>query len=193
MPRRLFWPVRSPVIRWPVRFEAAELLDVDVDQLARALALVAPHRLGRLQRRDTVEPEPAQHTADGGGRHADIARNLMPGEALAPQGLDPFHRSARRRTMQAVRARRAILHPRHAVAGISGEPLPDRPRADACGSCGGLRRLPALHLPNQSLSTHRRQTGILVKVHPVLSSDSEASQPQPPRSGPNAQPIESSP
>ena len=32
--------------------EAAELLDVDVDQLAGLLALVAAHRLGRLERRE---------------------------------------------------------------------------------------------------------------------------------------------
>jgi hypothetical protein len=38
--------------------EAAELLDVDVDQLAGTLALVAPHRFGRLQRRDAVQAEP---------------------------------------------------------------------------------------------------------------------------------------
>ena len=29
-------------------FEAAELLDVDVQQFARLVTLVAPHRLGRL-------------------------------------------------------------------------------------------------------------------------------------------------
>jgi len=32
-------------------------------------------------------------------------------------------------------------------------------------SCGGLRRLPALDLPDDSLSTDRRQSGILVNVH----------------------------
>src|SRR5436309_6075630 len=31
------------------------------------------------------------------------------------------------------------------------------PRADACGSCGGLRRLPALDLPSNQLSTMPRQ------------------------------------
>ena len=37
--------------------EAAELLDVDVDQLAGLLALVAAHRLGRLQGAEPVEAQ----------------------------------------------------------------------------------------------------------------------------------------
>jgi hypothetical protein len=36
------------------------------------------------------------------------------------------------------------------------------------GFADGLRRLPALNLPYNSLSTVRGQTGILVHVHPVL-------------------------
>jgi peptide/nickel transport system substrate-binding protein len=64
--------------------------------------------------------------------------------------------------------------------------------ANACGLCGGLRRLPALDLPHQPLSTNRRQTGILVDVRPVLSLDTEASQAQRPRFGPDGQPVESS-
>jgi hypothetical protein len=49
------------------------------------------------------------------------------------------------------------------------DPFARGARADACGSSSGLRRLPSLkdgaHDP---LSTARRQTGILVDVHPVL-------------------------
>ena len=36
--------------------EAAELFDIDVDQLAWLLALIAAHRNCRLQRADPVEP-----------------------------------------------------------------------------------------------------------------------------------------
>jgi hypothetical protein len=39
--------------------------------------------------------------------------------------------------------------------------------ADACAFGDGLRRLPALHLPHNPLSTARRQPGILMHVHPV--------------------------
>ena len=61
----------------------------------------------------------------------------------------------------------------------------------SCGACDGLRRLPAQHLHHDPLSTERRQTGILVDVHPVLRRLAEASQLQRPRSGPDGQPVES--
>jgi hypothetical protein len=54
-------------------------------------------------------------------------------------------------------------------------PLANRPRADACGFSDGLRRLPALDLPYNPLSTARRQPGILMHVHLVLPLESEAS------------------
>jgi hypothetical protein len=38
-------------------FEAAELFDVDMDQFAGALALVAANRLDRIERLDTIEAE----------------------------------------------------------------------------------------------------------------------------------------
>jgi hypothetical protein len=45
---------------------------------------------------------------------------------------------------------------------------------------------------DDSLSTDRRQSGILVNVHPVLLWNTEALQLQSPRSGPGRQPNESS-
>jgi hypothetical protein len=40
--------------------ELSEFLDVDVDHLARPFALVAAHRLGRLQRAQLVDAQPLQ-------------------------------------------------------------------------------------------------------------------------------------
>src|SRR3954466_14746282 len=59
--------------------EAAELLDVDVDELARLRALVAANRLGRLERRETVEAKPLEDAADGGGRDPGLNRDLLAG------------------------------------------------------------------------------------------------------------------
>src|SRR5262245_20157121 len=56
----------------------------------------------------------------------------------------------------------------------------------------GLRRLPALDLPHNPLSTARRQPGILMHVHPVLRWNLKLQQPQLPRSEPRGQPTESS-
>src|SRR5947209_4501436 len=91
-----------------------------------------------------------------------------------------------------MRAGRAVLQARQSFAAISRNPLANRPRADACGFGNGLRRLPALDLPYNPLSTARREPGILVHVHPVLPRIAEASQLQLPRSGPGGQPNESS-
>ena len=41
----------SPVMRCPTGADAAELLDIDMDELAGMLALIAAHRFGRLQGR----------------------------------------------------------------------------------------------------------------------------------------------
>ena len=58
--------------------ELTELFDVDVDELARLLALIAPDRLGRLQRTELVETAPPQDAADGGGRDRDLAAICSP-------------------------------------------------------------------------------------------------------------------
>ena len=51
----------------------------------------------------------------------------------------------------------------------------------------GRRRLPAQDPSNNSLSTNRRVTGILVNLHPILPRDREIPQ------GPDGQPIEFTP
>ena len=45
--------------------EAAELLDIEVDQFAGMLAFVAADRLGGFERLETVEAEAPQDAADG--------------------------------------------------------------------------------------------------------------------------------
>jgi len=61
-------------------------------------------------------------------------------------------------------------------------PFSNGPRADAYGLRDGLRRLPALDLQYNPLSTARRQPGILMHVHPVLRWNLKLQQPQLPRS-----------
>ena len=80
----------------------------------------------------------------------------------------------------------------HSHAQSSPITAANRPRADACGFGDGLRRLPALDLPYNPLSTARRQPGIFMHVHPVLPRNPKLRQPQLPRSEPDGQPNESS-
>ncbi len=65
--------------------DPAELFDVEVDQLAGMLALIAAHRRYELEGLELVEPQAPQDAADGGWRNADVCRDLLAGEALAPQ------------------------------------------------------------------------------------------------------------
>jgi hypothetical protein len=50
----------------PYLVELAELFDVDVDELARPIALVTARRLGRLECAQPVEADALEDTADGG-------------------------------------------------------------------------------------------------------------------------------
>jgi hypothetical protein len=53
--------------------DSSKLLDIDMDELAGLLALVAPNWFGRLQRRETVDAKAAQNAADSGPRHTESA------------------------------------------------------------------------------------------------------------------------
>src|SRR6201987_1249792 len=86
----------------------------------------------------------------------------------------------------------AVVQSCQSFSAISINPLANGPRADACAFGDGLRRLPALHLPNNPLSTARREPGILMHVHPVSPRNLKLQQPQLPRSKPDGQPTESS-
>ena len=68
--------------------EAAEFLDVDVDELAGVFAFVAAHRLGRIEVTHTREPGLAQDAADGCRRQAQVFGDLLAAQALAAQGDD---------------------------------------------------------------------------------------------------------
>jgi hypothetical protein len=67
--------------------DAPELLGVEVDQLARAFALVAHDRRLLIKRRQPVQTQPAQNPANRGHRHAELAGDLRPAHPLPPQPL----------------------------------------------------------------------------------------------------------
>src|ERR1043165_7772179 len=85
--------------------EASELRDVDMDELAGMLALVAADRLSRLERFHLADSEPPQHAADGSGRRADGQGDPLAGPALAAKRLNALDHRHWSRTAQPVRAR----------------------------------------------------------------------------------------
>src|SRR5260370_25730658 len=71
------------------------------------------------------------------------------------------------------------------------DPFGDRPRCGVELARGGGFAQSRFHTPHHGLSTFRRQGSILVGVHLVSPWNTEASQPQLPRFGPDGQPPES--
>lgn len=74
--------------------EAAELLDVDVDQLAGLRAFVVLHWRGRFEIADVVQAVPTQHSADSGRRDGQITGDLLTAQALPTQGQNGVLRLA---------------------------------------------------------------------------------------------------
>lgn len=94
--------------KWVARFKAEgleglkdrssrphRLRQPTVDQFAGMLTLVAADRLGGFEGFNPIEPEAPENTADGGRRHPELGGNLLAGEALPAQGLDPFDHGCR--------------------------------------------------------------------------------------------------
>ena len=162
---------RRPVTRWPAPLDAAELLDVDVDQLAGPRALVAVGRLGRLQPRALAQPDPLQAPPRP-------SRAASPGTSAISAPVIRSRRSARspRRappacgagSTAAPRSDRAVparprrgsapthfAHVRSLTPAASAASASDHP----CSSTRSDHRPPALR-------TERR---VSVKLHPVSS------------------------
>jgi hypothetical protein len=84
------------------------------------------------------------------------------------RGLDLLDHRLRRRLTQPMGPRAAVLQADQAFPVEAVDPLARCARANASGFAGGLRRLPAENHFDETLSTERRQAGILVDVHSAL-------------------------
>jgi len=163
----------STVARDPVAdaVDSAELFDIDVDEFTRVFAFVAAHRLGRFQSAQLVQVQALQNATDGRRRDPCLGRDRLAGQPLAPKGFDPLDHRLRRRSIQPSGPRAAVRQAGKSFSLVAFHPFAHRPRADAYGFADSLRRLPARHLAHDPLSTMRRETGILVNVHPVSPRD----------------------
>ena len=146
--------------------DPTELLDVDVDQLARVLALVADDRGLGLEGGEAVEAEAAERQPDRRSGQAKLAGNGRTGAALAAQRLDAGGDLGGLPGRAAVRSGGAVAQAGLALGGMAVAPLADRLGRDAlrrrhCGN--GPAAGQALH--NQH-STMRCGPGILMAVHP---------------------------
>jgi hypothetical protein len=149
--------------------DAAELLGVDVEQLAGAGALVANHGRPGLEGGEAAEAEAAQRQADGRAGPLQAARDLRPGQALAAQALDRGGDLGGQPAGRAGGRRAAVVE-----GALAARPPPRQPLVRGAhrhpGGQGGVLDPPAMlaHPRRQKDSTMHRHARILVNVHPGL-------------------------
>jgi hypothetical protein len=133
----------APVDAMPgAALDAPELLDVDVNELAWALALVA---LGGLQPEpaEPAHPDPGQNARDRRAGHVQDLGDLGAAETQPPQRRDRLDPPLVGAIGDQTRRRAAIHQPQITLDAIARDPLRARPRAHLSGR-GGLCHRPAL-------------------------------------------------
>src|SRR5512143_1425553 len=114
------------------RADPPQLLDIDMDELARLLPLIAADGL-RLQSAQFAQAQPTQNAADSGRRDADLGRDLLTRPALTAQLTNFFNDVFWRRSTQPMWSRAAVTKPDETCGAVPGHPFANGPRADACG------------------------------------------------------------
>jgi hypothetical protein len=100
--------------------EAGQLLDVDVEELARARVLVAVRRLERLEPRALAEADPLQDRGDGRERHRQDRGDLGGRHPQPPQQLDRPHPLGGRPPRDPSRGRGTIAQTSSPLGPIAG-------------------------------------------------------------------------
>jgi hypothetical protein len=103
--------------------DSTELLDVDVDQLAGALSLVAIRRFGRLEPAALPKADPQEHGRDGRKCHPEYLSDLRRGKPQPAKCRDRDDTRLRRATRHAMRRRGAVEQPELALCAVASYPL----------------------------------------------------------------------
>ena len=156
--------VASDAVAGPL--DARELFDVQVDELARALAFVAMDRRRRIEQGETVEMVAPQEPRDGGPGERRLARNLEPGQPVVAQRQDDGHLRGRGLPGTAVWPRGAIAQAADSFAAVTRDPLAHGALGETCLEGGRLRgELLLKDSLDHSRSTARGQAGMLMELH----------------------------
>jgi hypothetical protein len=146
--------------------ETPELLDVEMDHLARPRTLVAPRRFERSELRHRRPRQPSGHRGTG---HAQLARNLSPGQAqAAPQMQGQRDQAIRQPRRHADGRACAIGERRLPVRAEPCQPLADAAgrHAEGCSDFGGL--LSGGDAEDDLLSTVKDKADTMMRVvHPA--------------------------
>src|SRR5207253_838980 len=149
--------------------DAPELLDVDMDQLTWALALVALRGL-KTEPPELAHPDAREDPRDRGERHAQRVGDLRACEAQSAQSRDRLHSLLFGAVRDRIRRRGAIQQPELALGAVAPHPLAGTADADF-GGLGRPRHRPLLldHPPAQHPAPIQTESSVSVKIHPVSS------------------------
>src|SRR3954470_16981896 len=168
-PRRLLWPRRSPVMRWPMPSILPSFLESM--WISSQAFLVAPDCQGGVESLEPAEPDPAQRLADRRDRPAEAARDRRPRQPLAPQDCDLGFGGGIEPERAGMRPRRAVAQAGSTFHPEAVAPLAHRPAVDTERRRHGRDRRARLKTFHDQHSTARRGSGILMNVHPRLLAD----------------------
>ena len=144
---------------------AAELLHIQVQQIAGAGPFVAPHRRRRCEPVQAIQAELALHPHHGGERELQVPSDVETGAVFAPQACDLAARHAAERGRRAVRTTGAIGEARVAPSPIPVHPFPDGAPTHTRVARDLGQRLPAGNPVYDEGSPRGRKPCILVHVH----------------------------
>src|SRR5262245_23086706 len=146
--------------------ETAELLDIDVYQVARLVTLIATHRLCWPKVLQPRQSGPLEHPAHRCRRDGDHTCNVLARKAQAPQRNDPIGHSPFGCMRTAPGPRRTVGHAGTAFGLVALDPsLHDLRRHRELQRCLGWGKAAFNDRKRHLLSTQRRETGILMNVH----------------------------
>jgi hypothetical protein len=145
--------------------DAAQLLDVDVDELSGVVSLVATNGLLRVQVLEPREALPGQDAGHRGRTRADSRGDLRSGLPTPAPAKNLFDNDGRGLTRRTMGPRTAINQCRRAGLLIATFPLSSS-SAGNTGRLGGTGHGDTCLDPlDQQHSTGRASSGILVKLH----------------------------
>jgi hypothetical protein len=149
--------------------DAAEPFDVDVDELARTLSLIAD-RLLEPEPAQPAQPEPGQDPRDRRERHPERLRDLCSGEAQPAQLHNHRDSILGRAIRDLPRRRAAITQTLLAFQPVAANPLPRTTHADP-GGLGRRGQRPTInkHPHSKRAPATPTESRVSVKLHPVTS------------------------
>ena len=184
LPTRMFVLTTAAAVAAPNDLlEAGHALDVEMEEIAGEGMFIAHHGRPRMQIAPAAETSTAQNAANGGRTESGAVCNLIGRPMLTAELNHQPYLARRSGSGTAMRTRGAIAQSGSPFAPITANPLGCGFGSHAKAGCGTAKAQAANDGFDQSLSTAKRESGILVDVHSVcprkLDCSSQSASPVP--------------